>query len=88
MSLYFALKTVENNKSKKSVKFHGDMLNFCDFIQVFVFTTNHHLDRGSPGTKPECKEVITLWSLKKLNKCLSTIFIITLPIVLRSDIGR
>ena len=19
------------------------MLNFCDFIQVFVFTTNHHL---------------------------------------------
>ena len=20
------------------------MLNFCDFIQVFVFTTNHHLN--------------------------------------------
>ena len=19
------------------------MLNFCDFIQVFIFTTNHHL---------------------------------------------
>ena len=43
MSLYFALYTVENNKNKKSVKFQGDMLNFCDFIQVFVFTTNHHL---------------------------------------------
>ena len=43
MSLYFALLTVENNKNKKSVKFQGDMLNFCDFIQVFVFTTNHHL---------------------------------------------
>ena len=43
MSLYFALLTVENNKNKKSVKFQGDMLNYCDFIQVFVFTTNHHL---------------------------------------------
>ena len=20
------------------------MLNFCDFIQVYVFTTNHHLE--------------------------------------------
>ena len=35
---------MENNKNKKSVKFQGDMLNFCDFIQVFVFTTNHHLN--------------------------------------------
>ena len=34
---------MENNTNKKSVKFQGDMLNFCDFIQVFVFTTNHHL---------------------------------------------
>ena len=34
---------MENNKNKKSVKFQGDMLNYCDFIQVFVFTTNHHL---------------------------------------------
>ena len=37
------MQTVENNKNKKSVKFQGDMLNFCDFIQVFVFTPNHHL---------------------------------------------
>ena len=44
MSPYFALYTVENNKNKKSVKFQGDMLNFCDFIQVFVFTRNHHLN--------------------------------------------
>ena len=43
MSPYFALYTVENNKIKKSVKFQGDMLNFCDFIQGFVFTRNHHL---------------------------------------------
>ena len=35
---------MENNKNKKSVKLQGDMLNFCDFIQVFVFTTNHHLN--------------------------------------------
>ena len=28
----------------KSVKFQGDILNFCDFIQVFVFTSNHHLN--------------------------------------------
>ena len=34
---------MENNKNKKSVKFQGDMLNFYDFIRVFVFTTNHHL---------------------------------------------
>ena len=34
---------MENYKNKKSVKFQGDMLNFCDFIQVFVFTRNHHL---------------------------------------------
>ena len=35
---------MENSKNKKSVKFQGDMLNFCDFIQVFVFTRNHHLN--------------------------------------------
>ena len=35
---------MENNKNKKSVKFQGDMLNFCDFIQVFVFIRNHHLN--------------------------------------------
>ena len=34
---------MENNKNKKSVKFQGDMLNFYDFIQVFIFTTNYHL---------------------------------------------
>ena len=25
------------------MKFQGDILNFCDFIQVFVSTINHHL---------------------------------------------
>ena len=35
---------MENNKNKKSVKFQGDVLNFYDFIQVFVFTRNHHLN--------------------------------------------
>ena len=38
---------MENNKNKKSVKFQGDVLNFCDFIHVFVFTTNHHLKAAS-----------------------------------------
>ena len=52
MSLYFALLTVENNKNKKSVKFQGDMLNFCDFIQVFVFTTNHHLKESKMDSRP------------------------------------
>ena len=41
---------MENNKNKKSVKFQGDMLNFCDFIQVFVFTRNHHLKSLSTFT--------------------------------------
>ena len=27
------------------MKFQVDMLNFCDLIQVSVFTTNHHLKR-------------------------------------------
>ena len=40
---------MENNKNKKSVKFQGDMLNFCDFIQVFVFTRNHHLKVSAVG---------------------------------------
>ena len=43
MFLYFALKTVKINKNKKSVKFQGDILNFYDFIQIFLFTSNHHL---------------------------------------------
>ena len=25
------------------------MLNFCDFIQVFIFATNHHLNPLMPG---------------------------------------
>ena len=38
------------------------MLNFCDFIQVYVFTTNHHLNgeqnhgTGSHGAF-ECKQM-------------------------------
>ena len=34
---------MENSKTKESLKFQGDILNLCDFIQVYVFTTNHHL---------------------------------------------
>ena len=32
-----------SNKIKKSVKFRGDTF-FCDFVQIFVLTTNHHLN--------------------------------------------
>ena len=27
------------------------MLNFCDFIQVYVFTTNHHLNKSKSSEK-------------------------------------
>ena len=51
---------MENNKNKKSVKFQGDMLNFCDFIQVFVFTRNHHLkyDLEFDRTSLKCMGVV------------------------------
>ena len=45
---------MENNKNKKSVKFQVDMLNFYDFIQVFVFTTNHQINMG---------KVVNHWSM-------------------------
>ena len=52
---------MENNKNKKSVKFQGDVLNFCDFIQVFVFTTNHHLNLDKcRKTKLQEKSLSTL----------------------------
>ena len=55
MSLYLALQTVENNKNKKSVKFQGDMLNFCDLIQVYVFSSNHHLNENALHSKGALK---------------------------------
>ena len=35
-----------------SENFQGDMLNFCDFIQVYVFTSNHHLNSWVCKNKP------------------------------------
>ena len=32
-----------------SVKFQEDKLNFCDFIQVYIFTTNPHLNDKKLG---------------------------------------
>ena len=52
---------MENNKNKKSVKFQGDMLNFCDFIQVFVFTRNHHLKRVFLQVAPSGKTKNLYW---------------------------
>ena len=51
MSLYFALLTVENNKNKKSIKFQGDLLIFCDFIRIFVFTTQPSIDNYPEATQ-------------------------------------
>ena len=36
------------------------MLNFCDFIQVFVFTTNHHLKFYVPGSFPLLQGIETI----------------------------
>ena len=55
---------MENNKNKKSVKFQGDMLNFCDFIQVFVFTRNHHLKNGVTYFKEENRKLLLLLSVR------------------------
>ena len=70
MPLYFALLTVENIKNKKSVKLQGDTLNFCDFIQVFVFTTNHHPPKCTRKNQIEAARIVTgttkLVSLDKL----------------------
>ena len=50
---------MENDKNKKSVKFQGDMLNFCDFIQDFVFTRNHHLKDSHPYMSPLTFKILT-----------------------------
>ena len=57
---------MENNKNKKSVKFQGDMLNFCDFIQVFVFTRNHHLNKPLLYVEGRCLLNIGQFILKML----------------------
>ena len=54
---------MENNKNKKSVKFQEDMLNFYDFIQVFVFTSNHHLNVRLAGGHLYGKQLFTWLSL-------------------------
>ena len=60
---------MENNQNKKSVKFQGGMFNFCDFIQVFVFTKNHHLNIVLGGGRVvqrcwvnfQCRGVLLIW---------------------------
>ena len=41
------------------------MLNFCDFIQVSVFTTNHHLK------SPQCLSVVSVQRHLSLTTVLS-----------------
>ena len=45
----------------KSIKFQGDMLNFCDFIQDFVFPTIHHLNVETAALRVE-----ELWSFYRI----------------------
>ena len=44
------------------------MLNFCDFIQVFVFTRNHHLKE--PYLIQKSKQLIEHSFLEKRPGCL------------------
>ena len=57
---------MENNKNKKSVKFQGDVLNFCDFIQVFVFpeitTLNKLQSRGFRAPSLSTYDFSTLYT--------------------------
>ena len=64
---------MENNKNKKSVKFQEDMLNFYDFIQVFVFTTNHHLKKHLVLIVPNNKEQSAIKEHAKKKTCIVTI---------------
>ena len=51
---------MSSTKNKKSAKFQGDMLSFCGFIQVCVFTTNHHLNWYGffGGAHDQCQQVV------------------------------
>ena len=69
MSLYFSLQSVENNKNKKPIKFQGDMLNFCDFIQIFVFTTNHHLKGYALQKHMPSQDIVISNFVKKKKVC-------------------
>ena len=46
------------------------MLNFCDFIQVFVFTTNHHLKERSKGNfvRENLKKIASLMKMRSTLK--------------------
>ena len=47
------------------MKFQGDILNFYDFIQVFVFTTNHHLKAAADASDTSAGSVM----LQEDSKC-------------------
>ena len=50
---------MENNKNKKSVKFQGDMLNFCDFIQFLYLPEITTLKRE---TKTAADDILIFYS--------------------------
>ena len=81
---------METNKNKKSVKFQGDLLNFCDFIQVFVFTRNHHLNVFPNTNCPYHDVKVTCFgkSVKVLTGEFSTFTIKSLQINTSNAIGK
>ena len=51
------------------------MLNFYDFIQVFVFTTNHHLKRQNADDKiNDCKICPAISYLEVKDKMTNSVY--------------
>ena len=48
------------------------------YLFTLLISTNR-LTVESPGTKPDCKDVMTLFVFKKLKTCLCTLFPLPLP---------
>ena len=55
------------------------MLNFCDFIQVYVFSTNHHLNETSL-VAPIAIRAASFWIL-------SNSFFLVLTTIIQNDVG-
>ena len=55
------------------------MLNFCDFIQVFVFTRNHHLKAPSNFIAGCPKAALLIWFFVDF-KCGVLLFMVILVI--------
>ena len=68
-------------------KYRTDFLPPSRAWQKVLYISTSWLTVESPGTKPDCRVVITWWSFKKLKTYLCTIFSRTLARVLSKDMG-